>query len=85
MLHNDIGRLPVVDRNDPGKLIGYIGRTAVMEARLRRMHEERIRQPGWIKGTPSHVPPADKPAGSVRKSRPSKELKRKVSAGKKNQ
>jgi len=48
MLHHDIGRLPVVDRQDPQKLIGYLGRSAVMEARLRRLHEERVREPGWL-------------------------------------
>jgi len=48
MLHSDIGRLPVVDRQDPHKLVGYLGRSAVMEARLRRMREERDREPGWL-------------------------------------
>ena len=48
MLRHDIGRLPVVDRQDPHKLVGYLGRSAVMEARLRRMHEERVREPGWL-------------------------------------
>lgn len=62
MLHNDIGRLPVVDRHDPRKLVGYLGRSAVMESRLRRFHEERVREPGWLTtATPSLVkktPPA---------------------------
>jgi chloride channel protein, CIC family len=50
MLHNDIGRLPVVDRGDVRQLLGYLGRQGVMAARLRRMHEENVREPGWIKG-----------------------------------
>jgi chloride channel protein, CIC family len=50
MLHNDIGRLPVVDRNDPRKLVGYLGRQGVMSARLRRLHEEHVREPGWFRG-----------------------------------
>jgi len=50
MLQNDIGRLPVVDRSDPRKLVGYLGRHGVMAARLRRFHEENVREPGWIGG-----------------------------------
>jgi CIC family chloride channel protein len=50
MLQNDIGRLPVVDRSDPRKLVGYLGRHGVMAARLRRFHEEHVREPGWIQG-----------------------------------
>jgi H+/Cl- antiporter ClcA len=50
MLQNDIGRLPVVDRNDTRKLVGYLGRNGVMAARLRRLHEEHVREPGWFHG-----------------------------------
>jgi H+/Cl- antiporter ClcA len=50
MLHSDIGRLPVVDRNDPRKLVGYLGRQGVMSARLRRLHDEHVREPGWFRG-----------------------------------
>jgi H+/Cl- antiporter ClcA len=50
MLHNNIGRLPVVDREDPRKAIGYLGRPGIMAARLRRLHDEHVREPGWIKG-----------------------------------
>jgi CBS-domain-containing membrane protein len=49
MLQNDIGRLPVVERSDPRKLVGYLGRRGVMAARLRRLHEEHVREPGWMK------------------------------------
>jgi CIC family chloride channel protein len=48
MLRNDIGRLPVVEREDPRKLVGYLGRHGVMAARLRRLHEEHVREPGWM-------------------------------------
>jgi CIC family chloride channel protein len=48
MLQNDIGRLPVVERSDPRKLVGYLGRHGVMAARLRRLHEEHVREPGWM-------------------------------------
>jgi CIC family chloride channel protein len=49
MLRNDIGRLPVVDRNDPMQVVGYLGRAGIMAARLRRLDEEHVREPGWIK------------------------------------
>jgi CIC family chloride channel protein len=48
MLQNDIGRLPVVERSDRRKLVGYLGRQGVMAARLRRLHDEHVREPGWI-------------------------------------
>src|SRR5262249_47999588 len=48
MLHHDIGRLPVVARDDPRKLLGYLGRAGVMGARLRRHQEEHVREPGWL-------------------------------------
>ena len=49
MLRNNIGRLPVVDRKDPKKVVGYLGRPGIMAARLRRLDEEQVREPGWIK------------------------------------
>ncbi|MBV6394486.1 MAG: Voltage-gated ClC-type chloride channel ClcB [Anaerolineales bacterium] len=49
MIHNDVGRLPVVERKDPQKLVGYLGRSSLIHARLRRMNEEREREPGWLK------------------------------------
>jgi len=50
MLRNNIGRLPVVDRKDPRRVVGYLGRPGIMAARLRRLDEEHVREPGWIKG-----------------------------------
>ncbi|HTR22979.1 MAG TPA: chloride channel protein [Terriglobales bacterium] len=49
MLRNDIGRLAVVDRDEPDRVIGYLGRSGIMAARLRRIEEEHVREPGWIK------------------------------------
>ena len=48
MLRYDVGRLPVVDRADHGKVVGYLGRSGVMAARLRRFHDEHVREPGWF-------------------------------------
>jgi chloride channel protein, CIC family len=47
MLRNNVGRLPVVERNDPRKVVGYIGRPGIMAARLRRLDEEEVRETGW--------------------------------------
>ena len=49
MLRNDIGRLAVVERDEPERVIGYLGRSGIMAARLRRIEEEHVREPGWIK------------------------------------
>ena len=50
MLRSNIGRLPVVERKDPRKVIGYLGRPGIMAARSRRLDEEHVREPGWIQG-----------------------------------
>ena len=44
MVRNDIGRLPIVSRNNPHNVLGYLGRSAVMTARLRRVEEEHDRE-----------------------------------------
>ncbi|MBA3913955.1 MAG: CBS domain-containing protein [Acidobacteriales bacterium] len=49
MLAADVGRLPVVDPQSPHHVLGYLGRRNVMAARLHRMNEEGIREPGWVK------------------------------------
>jgi H+/Cl- antiporter ClcA len=50
MVRNDIGRLPVVARENPREVVGYLGRAAVMTARLHRHKEEHEREPGWLQG-----------------------------------
>jgi CBS domain-containing protein len=50
MVRNDVGRLPVVRRDNPRQIQGYLGRAAVMSARLRRLQEEHEREPGWLQG-----------------------------------
>jgi H+/Cl- antiporter ClcA/predicted transcriptional regulator len=44
MLREDIGRLPVVERQEPGRVVGYLGRAAILSARLRLHEEEHIRE-----------------------------------------
>ncbi len=46
MLENDIGRLPIVSRDDPRKLVGYLGRSGVMAAHVRMLEEEHVRERG---------------------------------------
>ena len=48
MLANDIGRLPVVKRDDPRTIVGYLGRPGIMAGRLRRHEEEHVRERGWM-------------------------------------
>jgi H+/Cl- antiporter ClcA/CBS domain-containing protein len=48
MVRHDIGRLPVVRRDNPRTIVGYLGRASIMTARLRRHEEEHHREPGWL-------------------------------------
>ena len=48
MLRANIGRLPVVDRDDPLRVVGYLGRKGILAARSRRLEEEHVREPGWV-------------------------------------
>ncbi len=82
MLRGNFGRLPVVDRREPTKLIGYLGRSAILQARRQRLEEEHLREPGWLKAsglrsrlarvrptasTNGHKPPADEPVSARKK------------------
>jgi CIC family chloride channel protein len=46
MLAHDVGRLPVVERGVPRRVVGYLGRTDVLAARGRVREEEQVRQRG---------------------------------------
>ncbi len=48
MARRSVGRLPVVSRQDPRHLVGYLGRTGVMEAFLHRVEEEEHRDTGVV-------------------------------------
>jgi len=50
LLRFDIGRMPVVERGDERKVVGYLGRASVLAARLLRFQDEHVREPGWISG-----------------------------------
>jgi CBS domain-containing protein len=46
MLERDVGRLPVVDRDDPTLIRGYLGRAEILGARSRHQEEEEHRERG---------------------------------------
>ena len=48
MITHDIGRLPVVDRDDPSRLVGLLGRAGVMAVWLHASREEHTRDSGWL-------------------------------------
>ena len=47
MLNRNVGRLPVVERNNQSKVVGYLGRAAILSARMKIHEEENILQKGW--------------------------------------
>jgi chloride channel protein, CIC family len=48
MLQHDIGRLPVVSREDPRKMVGYFNRGSLLAAWSRQADEEGVRESGWL-------------------------------------
>jgi CBS domain-containing protein len=46
MLKADVGRLPVVAAENPRRIVGYLGRAAILSARMRVHDEEHVRQKG---------------------------------------
>lgn len=56
MAQHNIGRLPVVNREDETEIAGYIGRSSVMAARRKKIEEEEIREHGFV-GSKAHVAP----------------------------
>lgn len=49
MLQQNIGRLPVVSRENPHQIVGYFNRSTLLNAWTRQMEEEGVREHGWIK------------------------------------
>lgn len=47
MLQNDVGRLPVVSRENPQQMVGYFNRACLLKAWSRQM-EDDVREHGWI-------------------------------------
>jgi len=46
MLQANIGRFPVVEPENPQHVVGYLGRAAILSARMRVHEEENVRQKG---------------------------------------
>jgi chloride channel protein, CIC family len=58
MMRRDVGRLPVVDRANPTRLIGYLGRAEILAVHLKQHTEEEARERGplWTaRAEPSKV------------------------------
>lgn len=49
MLRADVGRLPVVSRDDPSRIVGYLARGSIIEAYRKRLDEEAEVEAGWLK------------------------------------
>lgn len=48
MLRHDVGRLPVVERGDATRLVGYLSRSAILSARWKLMQDESRVEAGWL-------------------------------------
>jgi chloride channel protein, CIC family len=49
ILQSDVGRLPVVSREDPHCLVGYLNRASLLSAWTRQIDEEGLREHGWFR------------------------------------
>jgi CBS domain-containing protein len=49
ILQSDVGRLPVVSREDPLRLVGYLNRASLLSAWTRQIDEEGLREHGWFR------------------------------------
>jgi len=48
MIIHNIGRLPVVNRTHPNQAIGYIGRSAIIQAQVKLIKDENQRESRWF-------------------------------------
>ena len=48
MIGHGVGRLAVIDREHPTKLLGYLGRKGIAEAWEDLREEDQVREAGWI-------------------------------------
>jgi CIC family chloride channel protein len=49
MLQYDVGRLPVVRREDPGEMVGYFDRASLLDSWSHQIEEESLREHGWLR------------------------------------
>jgi len=50
MLRHNVGRMPVVARDEPHRIVGYLGRADILAARVRHHEEEERREKGPLLG-----------------------------------
>ncbi|MGB9403241.1 MAG: chloride channel protein [Candidatus Acidiferrales bacterium] len=48
MLQNNVGRLPVVERGNPKKMVGYMNRSSVLNAWTQQFEDDNLRERGWL-------------------------------------
>jgi CIC family chloride channel protein len=48
MVSHNVGRLPVVSREDPRRMIGYFDRSNLLNAWARQIEEEGVQEHGWF-------------------------------------
>jgi len=53
MAANQIGRLPVVSRQDPQKIEGYLSRASILEGRTQYFKSQTTKEREWFKGSAS--------------------------------
>lgn len=53
MASNQIGRLPVVNRQDPQKIEGYLSRASIIEGRTQYFKDQLQKERQWFKGSAS--------------------------------
>jgi CBS domain-containing protein len=56
MLKHDLGRLPVVDRHERKRVVGYLGRASILAARQQYYDEEEVRGRGFGFTAEAEVP-----------------------------
>lgn len=65
MLKNNVGRMPVVSRENPRQMVGYLNRATILSAWTRQMEEEGVREHGWLRqlwsNTGSEKPAEEEP------------------------
>jgi CIC family chloride channel protein len=48
MLQHNVGRLPVVSRDNQQQMVGYLNRSSILSAWTRHFEEENVREHGWL-------------------------------------
>jgi H+/Cl- antiporter ClcA len=49
MFENEIGRLPIVSRDHPKRMVGYFNRSSILSAWAKQIDDEGMREHGWFR------------------------------------